>query len=215
MFYFKKLYIRYLFLFPEFFNILAICLTQILIFMKKNDFIFVNFLLLLLFTSCQKSTLNLEKDGLASNTLSIYLANGGYENIAQNKSFREFILKNIQEDFATSTRSIPIEITNIEVVNTDMEKSTFVVEYKVDGQENNTAITLWNILSTDFNYDAITKRIDVEEAEANITYKTRYKCVRETCTLGCSVRVWGGGSQITCFCGSNLATEGSCILEIL
>jgi hypothetical protein len=183
--------------------------------MKKIVFMFVNFLLLFLFISCQKSSLSLEKDGFASNALSIYLANGRYESIAQNKSFKEFLLKNIQEDFAVSTRSMPIEITNIEVVNTDMEKSTFVVDYKVDGQENNTAITLWNILSTDFNYDVITKRINAEELEANITYKTRYKCIKETCTLGCSVRVLGVGSQITCFCGSNLATEGSCILEIL
>lgn len=181
--------------------------------MKKRVFVFGNFLLLLLFASCQKGNLKLEKDDFSSPKLSICLSNGGYENIAQNKSFREFILKSIQEDFSTS--SMPIEITKIEVVNTDMEKSIFIVEYKVEGQENNTAITLWNILSTDFNYDAIVPRINVDELEANITYKTRYKCVRETCTLGCSVRALAGGSQITCFCDNNVATEGSCVLEIL
>lgn len=183
--------------------------------MKKSIFIFGNFLLLLLFASCQKGNLNLEKDDFSSPKLSICLSDGRYENIAQNKSFREFILRSIQEDFSTSSHSMPIEITKIEVVNTDIEKTTFIVEYKVEGQENNTAITLWNILNTDFNYDAILARNSVDEPEATITYKTRYKCIRETCTLGSSVRVLAGGSQITCFCGNNVATEGSCILEIL
>ncbi len=182
--------------------------------MKKNNLILVLLPIIFLALSCERNESFPEVSSSKFENLKIILSNGDIKNIAQNQSFKEFILKNIQEDFEDASRQMPVEISKIEVVSTDMEKSTFIIEYQINEQAGNMAITLWNILSTDFNYEKIITRSGLDELDINTTYKTKYKCVRENCNNGCSVRVILGSNQITCFCGTIISTDGSCSLEI-
>lgn len=179
--------------------------------MKKISFFL---LLLLAIISCQKSKSLVEAEKSAARGLSVYLANGQMRDIGKNTAFQDFLRQVIHEDIDETSRNLPLSIVKVDVVFTNPEKSTFLVEYTLGENKNNMALDLENILDTNFDFEKILPRSQSDETQISSTYKTRYKCVRETCNNDCSVRVLLGGSQITCFCGNTISTDGSCSLEI-
>jgi len=201
----------FIFLFKFFcLNLTIFNLETYLFSMKKMSLLLS---LLLAMISCQKSKNLLDTEKTASKGLTIYLANGEIKDIEKNANIENFLKQVIQDDNDEMNRNLPLSIDKVEILSTDREKTMFVVDYRNGEEKNNFILLLENVLDTNFDFAKILPRGKHDEVNLNYTYRTRYRCVKETCNQGCSLVVYPN-DQFTCFCGNKPAVEGSCWLEI-